>query len=262
MTGGLRHTNSNSDPVLNLHHNKDTCSTHINNIIECPPDAVSPSRAQFDSVEAESDSERDTEVQAESACAEGGDGATGNAHNHTVIKEPQMGYNNVGDSEQPRHMSVNADTTISVNNQTQCNILGDGAGHSRFPLQPQHVFYSEVTALPGRQWNAHTRFSDTSPTGGSIPVHISFFNDNNNSQYVDCISRTRRETEDIDDDDFIKYIKKNSKRFYIGGFLPTITREKIERYVNKRGPTVTWVRIWQSRRSPRNVVVRLNVEDN
>ena len=158
--------------------------------------------------------------------------------------------------------SVNADTTISVNNQTQCNILGDGVGHSRFPLQPQHASYSEVTALPGRQSNAHTRFSDTSLTGGSIPVHISFFNDNNNSQYVDCPSRTRRETEDIDDDDFIKYIKKKSKRFYFGGFLPTITREKIERYVNKRGPTVTWVRIWQSRRRPRNVVVRLNVEDN
>ena len=71
----------------------------------------------------------------------------------------------MGDSEQPRHMSVNADTTISVNNQTQCNILGDGVGHSRFPLQPQHASYSEVTALPGRQSNAHTRFSDTSLTG-------------------------------------------------------------------------------------------------
>ena len=175
VTGGLRHTNSNSDPVLNLHHNKDTSSTHINNIIECPPDAVSTSRAQFDSVEAESDSEQDTEVQAESACAEGGDGATGNAHNHTVTKEPQMGNNNLGDSEQPRHMSVNADTTISVNNQTQCNILG--VGHSRFPLQPQHASYSEVTALSGRQSNAHTRFSNTSLTGGRIPVHISFFND-------------------------------------------------------------------------------------
>ena len=112
MTGGLRHTNSNSDPVLNLHHNKDTCSTHINNIIKCPPDAVSPSRAQFDSVEAESDLEQDTEVQTESACAEGGDGATGNVHNHTVTKEPQMGHNNAADFEQPRRMSVNADTTV------------------------------------------------------------------------------------------------------------------------------------------------------
>ena len=155
---------------------------------------------------------------------DGGDGATGNVHNHTVTKEPKW-----GDFEQPRHLSVNADTTVSVNNhsaiywETVLGILDSLCNHN--------MHHIAVTALPGRQSNAHIRFSDTCLTGESIPVHISFFNDNDTSQFVDCPSRTRRETEDIDDDDFIKYIKKKSKRFYIGGFLPTITREKIEWYV-------------------------------
>ena len=32
--------------------------------------------------------------------------------------------------------------------------------------------------------------------------------------------------------------------------------------MNRRGPTVTWVRIWNSKRRPNNVIIRLNVEDN
>ncbi|MCG8048789.1 MAG: hypothetical protein N0E48_24800 [Candidatus Thiodiazotropha endolucinida] len=64
------------------------------------------------------------------------------------------------------------------------------------------------------------------------------------------------------DDNFEQYVKKRAKRFYLGGFKPTITRQAITSYVNKRGPTVTWIRIWQSKRNPNNVVIRLNVEDN
>ena len=32
--------------------------------------------------------------------------------------------------------------------------------------------------------------------------------------------------------------------------------------MNKRGPTVAWVRIWNSQRRPNNAIIRLNVEDN
>ena len=32
--------------------------------------------------------------------------------------------------------------------------------------------------------------------------------------------------------------------------------------MNRRGPSVTWVRIWNSKRRPNNVIIRLNVEDN
>ena len=37
VTGGLRHTNSNSDSVLNLHHNKDTCSNPYQQYYRMPP---------------------------------------------------------------------------------------------------------------------------------------------------------------------------------------------------------------------------------
>ena len=55
---------------------------------------------------------------------------------------------------------------------------------------------------------------------------------------------------------------KLAKRFYLGEFKPTVTRQVITSYVSKRGPTVTWVRIWKSKRNATNVVIRLNVEDN
>ena len=44
--------------------------------------------------------------------------------------------------------------------------------------------------------------------------------------------------------------------------MPTVTREVITEYVTMRGPTVTWVSIWNSKRNPNNVVIRLNVTDN
>ena len=65
-----------------------------------------------------------------------------------------------------------------------------------------------------------------------------------------------------DDDDFQQFVKKKAKRYYLGGFKPSISRQRIENYVNRRGPTVTWIRIWNSKRRPNNVIIRLNVEDN
>lgn len=67
---------------------------------------------------------------------------------------------------------------------------------------------------------------------------------------------------DADDDDFTGCIKKRARRFYLGGFNSNVTRNKIYNFVNKRGPTVTWVRIWQSRRNFDEAVVRLNVVDD
>ena len=59
-----------------------------------------------------------------------------------------------------------------------------------------------------------------------------------------------------------EYVKKRGRRYYLGGLMPTITREVIAEYVTMRGPTVTWVSIWNSKRNPDNVVIRLNVSDN
>lgn len=63
------------------------------------------------------------------------------------------------------------------------------------------------------------------------------------------------------DDEFSDHIRKRTKRFYVGGFLLTITEEKIAKYVSKRGPKVTKVVAFQNRRN-RNATIRLNVEDD
>ena len=56
--------------------------------------------------------------------------------------------------------------------------------------------------------------------------------------------------------------KRKQSGTTLGGFKPSISRQRIENYVNRRGPTVTWIRIWNSKRRPNNVIIRLNVEDN
>lgn len=82
--------------------------------------------------------------------------------------------------------------------------------------------------------------------------------------YVNGAERGRiYDDEDEDnDDDFAGCIRKRARRFYLGGFNSNITRNKIYNFVNKRGPNVTWVHIWQSRRNYDEAVIRLNVADN
>ncbi len=47
---------------------------------------------------------------------------------------------------------------------------------------------------------------------------------------------------DTDDDDFSDYVRKPPIRYYVGGFKPSITVNKLYKYITKRGLTVTTVR--------------------
>lgn len=68
---------------------------------------------------------------------------------------------------------------------------------------------------------------------------------------------------DTDDEDFSQYVRRRTKRFYIGGFMPSINENKIANYINKRGPKVTKVSIFKNKHNPRgNVVIRINVESD
>ena len=62
-----------------------------------------------------------------------------------------------------------------------------------------------------------------------------------------------------DDIDFTTFVRKRTKRYYIGGLKSSITRNKLIAYVESKGLTVTWLNIGTSRRSGR-AIIRLNVE--
>ncbi|MCG7876974.1 MAG: hypothetical protein N0C90_11660 [Candidatus Thiodiazotropha endolucinida] len=61
------------------------------------------------------------------------------------------------------------------------------------------------------------------------------------------------------DDDFEKYIRRKSKRFYVGGFKPSISEMKLRHYVQAKGARVSWVSIRRYEKHNK-AVVRLNVD--
>ncbi|MES9880063.1 MAG: hypothetical protein ABW185_04200, partial [Sedimenticola sp.] len=66
---------------------------------------------------------------------------------------------------------------------------------------------------------------------------------------------------DLDDEDFEKHVRKRTKRYFVGGFKPSMSEAKLYRYVERRGVSVTTIRIFRQKRY-RGIVIRLNVEAN
>ena len=99
----------------------------------------------------------------------------------------------------------------------------------------------------------------TSPISsvGNIPVHYT-----GNCQTANAVNMVEELESFVHNaEEFLQYVKRKPKRFYLGGFKPEITHDKIKKYVQRWDPTVTWLCIWPSRRNDNNVVIRLNVED-
>ena len=69
-------------------------------------------------------------------------------------------------------------------------------------------------------------------------------------------------THECDEEDFEVYVRKRSRRFFIGGFTNEMTSEKIRSYVTRRGPKVTMVRTFPQKRTDDGIIVQLNVEEN
>ena len=58
---------------------------------------------------------------------------------------------------------------------------------------------------------------------------------------------------------FSDFVRKRTKRYYVGGFKKSITEEKLIQFIESKGLKVTWIHIWPSKRRGR-VVIRLNIE--
>ena len=58
----------------------------------------------------------------------------------------------------------------------------------------------------------------------------------------------------------VDFVRKRTCRFFLGGFIPSITEGMIAQYVNQRGPRLTKVTIFRYRTKP--VVIRLNIEND
>lgn len=84
---------------------------------------------------------------------------------------------------------------------------------------------------------------------------------NGDSSHTDNTIRSRNTQCTDNDEDFLQYVRRRTKRFYVGGFKPNITEAKLAKYVSDKGPTVTKVSIFRNKKF-RSTVVRVNVEDN
>ena len=66
---------------------------------------------------------------------------------------------------------------------------------------------------------------------------------------------------DSDNDDFSQYVRRRTRRFFVGGFKPHVTKNRIAAYVRSKGPTITKVSIFRNQRR-KTTVVPVNVEDD
>ena len=112
-----------------------------------------------------------------------------------------------------------------------------------------HSTYVEHQSWPTRNGNSKDDFYNPINTN----THVVDCSDQNlHSEMLDC--------DYTQGDDLADYVRKRTCRFFVDGFKPSITEQKIANYVNFRGPKVTKVSIFRYRSKP--VVTRLNVEDD
>ena len=115
--------------------------------------------------------------------------------------------------------------------------------------------------------------NDTSHTT-PIPVRVNGQTDQRTTKRDDTelsgFVRPRDRTQDYyktasceegEDGEFTKFIRKRTKRFYVGGFLKSVDESIIGSYIERRGIKVSLITIFRPQRSE-CAVIRVNVEAN
>ena len=140
---------------------------------------------------------------------------------------------------------------------------------NRFSLLQDKTYSSALNVN-----NSVNRASSLKESHDSIPVHISNRSDMRVSDKSDKRFASRQDhydprshpepelaqydDEDFDDD-FQMHIRRRSRRFYIGGFKPSISAPKLRHYVTRKGVPVTWISIRKYEKQNK-AVIRLNVD--
>ena len=140
---------------------------------------------------------------------------------------------------------------------------------NRFSLLQDKTYISALNVN-----NSVNRASSLKESHDSIPVHISNRSDMRVSDKSDKRFASRQDRydprshpepelaqyDDKDfDDDFQMHIRRRSRRFYIGGFKPSISAPKLRHYVTRKGVPVTWISIRKYEKQNK-AVIRLNVD--
>jgi len=113
-------------------------------------------------------------------------------------------------------------------------------------------------SIPPRQpTDFYTNSNNPMNGPGGQSISVTMYN-RGLSEHV--AERSSPENTDVQSNFLADYVRKKTKRFYLGGFESSVTENVIAMYVMSRGPKVSKINIFGNNSRP--PVIRLNLEDD
>ena len=177
-------------------------------------------------------------------------------HSCTRLERNDTGSSGTDDVESGAGFTAGTAQRVYSGNHRNSSLGAGTVESSRKPEAPARKFSDMVR---GKSPVTEKRVTHTQH---SIPVRITCdASATGRSGHNLDSSNFNRQDDDaiIDDVEFSEFVQKRTKRFFVCSFKSSITEDKLIKYVERRGLTVTWVNIWTSAKSGR-VTIRLNIE--